>query len=78
MKSRGGQTVFTCSPSSHQQSLSLFSVCFHSLILTPVELVQLIEIWKHKALMLIFVLCIDDAYKRYQKRNINDSKKKGP
>jgi len=43
MKSRGGQTLFTSdSPSSHQQSLSLFIVSFHSLILTPLELVQLI------------------------------------
>ena len=26
--------------------------------------------------MLIFVSCIDDAYKRYRKRNINDTQRK--
>lgn len=49
---------------------------FHSLLPTPMELVQILKIWKHKASVLIFVSCIDDAYKRYQKRNINDTQRK--
>jgi hypothetical protein len=63
--------------SSHQQSSSLFSVSFHNLLSTPTELVQLIKIWQLKASVLTFAMCIDDAYDRYQKRNINDTLKKG-
>jgi hypothetical protein len=51
-------------------------VFFHNLLPTPIELVQLIKIRKQKASMLTSGMCVDDAYERYQKRNINATQKK--